>query len=644
MSPRIASLLAAVLIPLAAAPAHALRVMSYNLLNYSSGRTTQFRTVLEATQPDVLVVEEITGGVTSVNTFLAGVLDVVNPGEWVAGGYTDGPDTDQAVYVRSAKAVVLGHHTITTTLRDIDEWTIRPLPYASTAADLRVYAVHLKASQGSSEEQQRLAEVTLMRARMETFPPGGNYLVTGDFNIYTSTEPAFQYMVNPANGTAGVVQDPIDRVGNWHDNPAFADIHTQSPRVTQFGGGANGGMDDRFDLILTGPALLDGEGMDILPGTYTAFGQDGLHFNGAINVAPFTVVTQVVAQALHDASDHLPVFAEFQLPAVLVADASVAFGPVIVGGPGEAVLDVGNGAPLPGDELDYAFVAPPLFSAPAGSFQLAAGAPPAGHALGMDTAAPGARAGTLTVTTDDPDRPAWDVSLSGTVLDHARPSTDPGTLQLLAALDLGVAAPTDTAHAAALVHDLGFGPLVAALEVHGADLTGDPRFFLDGGFTPATADASPASFDVAFDAAGASDGVYNGTLVLHTRDLPGIPGGTNLDDVQFDLSVTVDAGMVGAPALASVTRTGFTSLRPNPFRDASEIRFGLSRPARARVSIVDVTGRAVRTLTDGERSAGEHGVTWDGRDASGGIVAPGIYFVRLTAGDVAETRKLARIR
>lgn len=644
MSPRIPSLLAAVLIPLLAAPAQALRVMSYNLLNYSGGRTTQFRLILEETQPDVLVVEEITGGVSSVNVFLADILDVVNPGEWVAGGYTDGPDTDQAVYVRSAKAVVLGHHTITTTLRDIDEWTIRPLPYASSAADLRVYAVHLKASQGTAEEQQRLAEVTTMRTRMETFAPGGNYLVTGDFNIYTSTEPAFQYMINPANGTAGVVQDPINRLGNWHINPAFADIHTQSPRVTQFGGGANGGMDDRFDLILTGPALLDGEAMDILPATYTAFGQDGMHFDGALNVAPFTVVTQVVAQALHDASDHLPVFADFQLPAVLVADASVDFGTVIVGGPGAATLDVGNGAPLPGDELDYSFAASPLFSAPAGSFQVAAGAPAAAHSLGMDTATAGARAGTLVVTTDDPDRPAWNVALAGTVLDHAQPSAAPGSLQLVASLDLGTVAPTDTAHAAALVHDLGFGPLVAALEVHGADLAGDPRFFLDGGFAPATAGASPASFDVAFDATGVADGVYNGTLVFHTRDLPGIPGGTDLDDVQFDLSVTVDAGMVGAPVLASISRTGFTTVRPNPFRDASEIRFGLVRSSRARVVVVDVTGRAVRTLADGEFPAGEHGITWDGRDAGGAIVAPGIYFVRLTSGDVAETRKLARIR
>ena len=645
MSPRAAFRSTVALVLLAVTPAHALRVMGYNLLNYSGGRTAQFRTVLAEAQPDVLVALEMSGGQTGVNLFQSDILDFVNPGEWTSGPFTDGPDTDGAIFVRTAKASVLAHHTITTTLREIDEWTVLPVPYAAASAEIRLYAVHLKASQGSAEEQQRLAEVTLMRDRMETFPAGENYAILGDYNIYTSTEPAFQYMISPTHGLAGVVQDPINRIGNWHINAAFADIHTQSPRITQFGGGANGGMDDRFDMILTGPALLDGEAMDILPSTYKAVGQDGMHFDGALNVPPYIVVTAEVAQALHDASDHLPVLADFQLPAMLLADASLDFGSVIVGGPGAADFDVANAAADPGDELDYSFAVSPLFSAPGGSFQAAVGAGATTHGMGMDTATVGARAGTLTITTDDPDHPSFNVALSGTVLDHAQPSADAGTLQLLALLDLGVTASPDTAHAVASVHDFGFGPLVAPLEVYGADLTGDSRFFLGGGFTAAPAGASPAQYDVAFDAVGAADGVYSGTLVFHTRDLPGIPGGTDRDDVQFDLSVIVDAGMVDAPVLtASIDHTGFTGLRPNPFRSTSEIRFGLVRAARTRLSVVDVAGRAVRTLVDGEMPAGEHGVTWDGRDSGGSHVAPGIYFVRLSAGGVTETRKVARIR
>ncbi|MCH6573843.1 MAG: hypothetical protein IH795_01365, partial [Bacteroidetes bacterium] len=44
---------------------------------------------------------------------------------------------------------------------------------------------------------------------------------------------------------------------NWHNNFSFVEIHTQSPRTRQFGGGANGGMDDRFDMILTSQSIND---------------------------------------------------------------------------------------------------------------------------------------------------------------------------------------------------------------------------------------------------------------------------------------------------------------------------------------------------------------------------------------------------
>jgi endonuclease/exonuclease/phosphatase family metal-dependent hydrolase len=294
-----------------AASAHAFRLMTYNVLNYSAGREEHFRLVLQETDPDLLVVQEVLsqGG---VDDFLQDVLDVVSPGEWAAGDFVNGPDTDNALYYKPDEIDYIGHYVISTTLRDIDEWTVRPAGSVSDEMNLRVYSLHLKASQGSDNEQRRLQEVTAMRARMETFPPGENYVIAGDFNIYKSSEPAYQFMLDIDEGASGVVQDPIDTPGTWHDNVAYALVHTQSPRTDQFGGGANGGLDDRFDLILVGPALEDEAGMDILVETYTAFGQDGLHFNKAIiDDPPNEVVSPEVAAAIHYASDHLPVFADF---------------------------------------------------------------------------------------------------------------------------------------------------------------------------------------------------------------------------------------------------------------------------------------------------------------------------------------------
>jgi hypothetical protein len=50
--------------------------------------------------------------------------------------------------------------------------------------------------------------------------------------------------------------------------------------------------------------------------TYTSFGNDGQHFNQSINEPPYTVITEEIADALFNSSDHLPVFADFDFGTV----------------------------------------------------------------------------------------------------------------------------------------------------------------------------------------------------------------------------------------------------------------------------------------------------------------------------------------
>jgi flagellar hook assembly protein FlgD len=47
------------------------------------------------------------------------------------------------------------------------------------------------------------------------------------------------------------------------------------------------------------------------------------------------------------------------------------------------------------------------------------------------------------------------------------------------------------------------------------------------------------------------------------------------------------------------------------------------------VKVFDVTGREVYTLANRAFQAGEHSLTWDGRDNSGSQVARGVYFARV---------------
>ena len=67
---------------------------------------------------------------------------------------------------------------------------------------------------------------------------------------------------------------------------------------------------------------------------------------------------------------------------------------------------------------------------------------------------------------------------------------------------------------------------------------------------------------------------------------------------------------------------------PNPaYGRSTQIEFAVASEARVRLSIVDVTGRDVRTLAEGAFPPGRYHVTWDGRSGSD-RAAPGVYFVR----------------
>lgn len=283
------------------------RIMSYNALNYpgstAAERNPYFSTVVSNANPDILVMQEITSQV-GVTGFLTNVLIPINA-NYQAGTFLDGPDTDNAIFFKSNLFTFISNTPIATTLRDINEFK---LVYNATGDTIRIYSVHLKASTGSTNEQQRLAEVNVLRSITDALPLNKDYIVCGDFNIYGSTEPAYQKLLNQS--TTGYFIDLFTLTGTWN-NSSYAQYHTQSPRTRQFGGGANGGMDDRFDMILLSPAIFQSGGISYVSNSYTPYGNDGLHYNDSINRPPNISVGQTIADAIHYASDHIPVFADF---------------------------------------------------------------------------------------------------------------------------------------------------------------------------------------------------------------------------------------------------------------------------------------------------------------------------------------------
>ena len=83
---------------------------------------------------------------------------------------------------------------------------------------------------------------------------------------------------------------------------------------------------------------------------------------------------------------------------------------------------------------------------------------------------------------------------------------------------------------------------------------------------------------------------------------------------------------------------------PNPFNSSTVIEFSLPVDGDVDLSVYNLLGQKIRVLAKGEWAAGQHRVTWAGRDDDGRQLATGVYICRLRMGRQAEVRRPLIIR
>jgi hypothetical protein len=303
-----------------------------------------------------------------------------------------------------AFGVVNGSNQPRATLR----YQLRPVGY-DASADFYIYNSHYKAGDTATDENRRQIEANAIRNHTSyganALGEGAHVVFAGDLNLYSSSEPAFQTLLAPG---AAQAFDPINQLGSWSSNPGFAAVHTQSPCLSNCVG-TGGGMDDRFDFQLVTGELLDGEGLSYLGGSYHAFGNSGSTYNDDINDSSnryiFNGVTShtkpEILDALHSVTDHLPVVADYQLPAVMQAVAGCVPDTLMVGELFDVEVAVTNAASVVAangaDELDYSLTTSGDL---AGSFLDQIDAALGGgnmHLVRLDTATPGMKSGIITI-------------------------------------------------------------------------------------------------------------------------------------------------------------------------------------------------------------------------------------------------------
>ena len=139
---------------------------------------------------------------------------------------------------------------------------------------------------------------------------------------------------------------------------------------------------------------------------------------------------------------------------------------------------------------------------------------------------------------------------------------------------------------------------------------------------------------------------------------------TEIERVEFvdDTLVVVTTGTTDYYAVETIQKIDFSSIltsvaspevaaslprllslfpnQPNPLSNETKIAFHIPEAGRVELKVYGVSGRLVRTLVSGDRAAGLHSAVWNGLDDSGHDAAAGVYFYKLTAPGISESRRM----
>ena len=183
-----------------------------------------------------------------------------------------------------------------------------------------IYVSHYKSGTGTANENYRLGEAQIIRNNSATLPANARILYVGDFNTGVAAEGMYTTLIAPGINQA---VDPVNPTGNtsltWDAN-SYLDVKTFSPKGIHYR--------DDYQLMTTNVYIGIPGGLSLVRGTYRVFGNNGsIAYLGNVTAASNTALNNRLAtngpvfisaaqlyKDLTNASDHLPVVADYTIP------------------------------------------------------------------------------------------------------------------------------------------------------------------------------------------------------------------------------------------------------------------------------------------------------------------------------------------
>ena len=103
---------------------------------------------------------------------------------------------------------------------------------------------------------------------------------------------------------------------------------------------------------------------------------------------------------------------------------------------------------------------------------------------------------------------------------------------------------------------------------------------------------------------------------------------------------TLRSGPVSTTTAEVIKEFALARISPNPTNGPARVDYALPYQSKVRLTVLDIQGRLVKVLVDGDVKAGRHQAMWNG-ETTRGTAHAGMYFIRFEAGGKSFVKRLA---
>ncbi len=93
-----------------------------------------------------------------------------------------------------------------------------------------------------------------------------------------------------------------------------------------------------------------------------------------------------------------------------------------------------------------------------------------------------------------------------------------------------------------------------------------------------------------------------------------------------------------------ISKTGIEKIYPNPFNPQTYIAYSLQEDSDVKIRVVDIFGRIVKTLQNGDQTSGSYHVYWNGSNDRNTQAPSGMYFIRMQTDNTNEIQKVVLMK